>query len=99
MSMKIPAAAMAQMNNMIRGLLPYESEYSPTSRQGRLINGIFSKAAQAEASIKEWEGFAMFLMKKIDESKKLQKSVDDLAESASNELLKYLDGRGENGDK
>lgn len=97
--MRIPAAAMAQMNNMIRGLLPYESDYLATTRQGKLINGIFSKAAQAEASIKEWEGFAMFLMKKIDESKKLQKSVDDLAESANNELTQYLNGGGENGDK
>ena len=76
--MKIPAAAMKQIEQTVLAFMPYESDYKYKTKQAEILNTVFQKIVTHEHEMEKWGGFLMNLSKKIYNSPKLQKSIDDI---------------------
>lgn len=87
--MKIPAAAMKQIEQAVLGMMPYESDYENQTKQAKILNIVFQKIIAHEPDMNKWQGFMMYLSKKIDNNQKLQKSIDAIISDLKQEFTAY----------
>lgn len=92
--MKLPKAAVEQIETMVRSMLPYEDGYAPKTAQSRLVNEFYTSVATSNLPLQKWEGFIMYLMKQIDNQPSKQKEVDHIAETMHDVLTQYGYGGG-----
>lgn len=86
---KLPKAAVEQIETMVRSMLPYEDGYVPKTAQSRLINELYTAVATPNPPLQKWSGFVMYLMKQIDSQPSKQKEVDCIAETMYDVLTQY----------
>ena len=79
---------MKGVKEMVLSFLPYEDDFNPTTKQATIIKDIFDMIVEQDTTFKEWEGFTMYTLKKIDKSKTMQDHVDKII----NNILPVLDG-------
>jgi transcription termination factor NusB len=87
--MKIPAAAMKQIEQAVLSMMPYESDYENQTKQAKILNTVFQKIVSHEPDMNKWQGFLMYISKKIDNSPKLQKSIDAIISDLKQEFTDY----------
>lgn len=87
--MKLPAAALAGIEDMVSSFLPYEDNYQSQTKQSSIIDIIYQQLADSDLKYEKWRGFVFHIMKKIDDSEKLQKDVDDIVLNLKTELDNY----------
>ena len=87
--MKIPAAAMKQIEQAVLGMMPYESNYVNRTKQAKVLNTIFQKITTHEPAMEKWQGFVMYLSKKIDDNPKLQGSIDSIILDLQQDFIVY----------
>lgn len=87
--MQLPASAVKQIENMVRGMLPYEVGYIPETPQSQLLGRLFEAIETPNPALHQWEGFIMYLMKQVDNHPKKQKDVDEIAGAAYDIMTEY----------
>ena len=86
--MNLPPSALKGIKDMVRGMLPYEVDYIPKTKQSIIVMDIFVMIVKQDNSFAEWEGFTMYTLKKIDKSTILKNHVDQII----NNILPVLEG-------
>lgn len=87
--MKIPKSAVVKIKDMIVNIMPYESGYTPDSKQGILITDIYNLIVEQKPDFNEWGGFVMFLSKAVDNDKDLQTNIAAIAATLADKLEEY----------
>lgn len=87
--MKIPKVAMNQIKDVVVAMMPYEIGYVCQTKQSRLLSDVFEKIIVNEPDFEEWAGFVQFLSKKIDETEKMQHSIDNIVADLATTIEEY----------
>lgn len=87
--MKLPAAALASIEDMVSSFLPYDDNCQSKTKQSSIIDTVYQQLVNSDPKYQKWRGFVFHIMKKIDDSKKLQNDVDDLIANLKTEFDEY----------
>ncbi|HSQ86328.1 MAG TPA: hypothetical protein VLM43_16570 [Desulfobacterales bacterium] len=76
--MKIPEAALGQIQQAVMAMLPYENTFEPKTQEAKTILEIGSLIQDCMPQFQELEGFLRYMAKGIDTDTAKQNAVNQL---------------------
>jgi len=87
--MKLPDAAAAKVKDMVLSFLPYEDDRQATTKEGIVILDLYNLIIDTDKNMQEWQGFVMYLIKKVDDSPELQKKTSHVINEGKMVFKRY----------
>lgn len=77
------------MMAMIQGLMPFDYDHKPETKEAMAISKIFESLKQHKPELEDWDGFMGYLVKDIDTKPKAQTAVQNILNDISDVLEEY----------
>lgn len=90
--MKIPAGQMKQIMAMIQGMMPFDYDHQPETKEAIAISKIFESLKQHKPELEDWSGFLGYLIADIDKKTQSQIAVQNILHDISDVLDEYNGG-------
>ena len=90
--MKIPEGQMKQIMAMIQGMMPFDYDHNPETKEAVAISKIFESLKQHKPELEDWSGFLGYLIADIDTKPDAQTAVQNILNDISDVLEEYNGG-------